>query len=380
MAALPLQKGESAEEPGTRLQKSLAAVIRGCIPNCSPEDFPADPETGCKNMATFLNVWFPVTNNKVSIERNAFAEACNRLKAAEVKQIVANIHAYRSWLKMKKKNMKTGGRTDPMIRMLMNTVTGCHEQNDSQESSQAKPAMANEKHMDETKPGKAQGVKASVTKPEEVVDMIPSPKPAKAAEESQSSKPVMADGQNIDSPEPAKAVVLDFETPRSKMSPGIASVVSVSSADVMPASSMCPSEKKPAQAASKRPAAQVKSLKRPAAAEEKSKPAKATAKAKTKAEPAKAMAQEKKGQKRSWVTSQSFGYIHETRAKGKAYIRAKPEMADKPVCLVNVNVPAGEKQKEIMDVLFQKAQEPGWTKEALVSKKDDMVSTIQIFV
>jgi hypothetical protein len=39
-------------------------------------------------------------------------------------------------------------------------------------------------------------------------------------------------------------------------------------------------------------------------------------------------------------------------------------------CLVNVEVPAGDKQTKLMDEPFQKAQEPEWSKEALVARKN----------
>ena len=69
------------------------------------------------------------------------------------------------------------------------------------------------------------------------------------------------------------------------------------------------------------------------------------------------------------MSSQSFGFVHETRASKKAYIRARQEMADKEYCLVNIEIPEGEQQTQVMDDLFAKAQEPGWTKETLVAHK-----------
>ena len=48
-------------------------------------------------------------------------------------------------------------------------------------------------------------------------------------------------------------------------------------------------------------------------------------------------------------------------------------MADKEYCLVNLEVPEGEKQTQVMDDLFAKAQEAGWTKETLVAHKKKML-------
>ena len=146
---------------------------------------------------------------------------------------------------------------------------------------------------------------------------------------------------------PAKAVRMLFLTSGSETFPSAKSVLSISSGELVPAKFMSPKKKAaPAKAACKKPASQGR-LKRPAT----NGPANA------------------KSNKRLWETSQSFGYVHETRASQKAYIRAKPEMAANEYCLVNVNLPAGQKQDEVMDALVKKALEPGWTKESLVAEK-----------
>lgn len=158
------------------------------------------------------------------MERNAFAEACNRLTAAEIKQIVGNIHSYKSWLLKKHKNMKNGERTPPVIKGLMKCLvtkkSNALEMTESQESSADKPAKAEEVSA------------SSSSKPEMADEMqIGSPKSAKAA------------AMDSPSPKPAKAaaqpVILDFATPKNN-SPGAKSVLSVSSSDVVPASNMCP--------------------------------------------------------------------------------------------------------------------------------------------
>ena len=69
MDGLPIQEGE---------EKGLAALIRGCLPNAKPEDFPPDPEKACKRLHTFLGLWYVATNNKKPVERKAFAQACKR--------------------------------------------------------------------------------------------------------------------------------------------------------------------------------------------------------------------------------------------------------------------------------------------------------------
>eukprot|EP00438_Fugacium_kawagutii_P016389 Skav210371 [mRNA] locus=scaffold1357:485887:486831:- [translate_table: standard] len=313
-------------------------------------------------------MWWSVTNHKVALERNAFAEACKRLTATEIKQIVGNIHAYKAFLLKKQKNMKNGGRTHPVIKGLINCLVAQKgngmELADSQESMSVKPAKAIADSLAFSSTSKPEAANAMDTELAKAVEIrSPSPKPAKATSA-------------------AHALVLDFDTPKS-YSPGVKSVVSVSSSDVMSARKMAATQKKGLQASSKKPAAHQASMKKPAKAKsgKASKPEKAAeqvAPAAPAEEPGKAE-RKKRGEKRSWVASQSFGFIHETRAREKAYIRAKPAMADKAECLVNVNVPAGQKQTEIMDVLFQTAQEAGWTKEQLVTKKNELVTNVQCF-
>ena len=56
--------------------------------------------------------------------------------------------------------------------------------------------------------------------------------------------------------------------------------------------------------------------------------------------------------KKDWVVSKGFGFIHETKASQKACINAKPEMADEPHCLVNVQLAAGQLQDMVMKKVF----------------------------
>ena len=160
---------------------------------------------------------------------------------------------------------------------------------------------------------------------------------------------------------PAKAICFAFDTPGSQKSKScdIVSVSSSSGGFLAPGEfSEDPPEPEPAKAGkagtAKKPAAHVP-WKRPAAAKVvKKKPAKAT-------------------NKKDWVVSKSFGFIHETKASQKAYINAKPEMADKPYCLVNVQLAAGQLQDMVMKKVFAKAQEENMTKASLVHYKNGLL-------
>lgn len=161
--------------------------------------------------------------------------------------------------------------------------------------------------------------------------------------------------------------------------------MSISSGEVVGHQSMSEAEGPEPAKAVKKPASKH-GCKRPAAKKRKggrkaklakAEPEKKLAKAEKKAEPAKAEKEEEPGKakktKRPWVPSQSFGLVHETRANKKAYIQAKEANAEKQYCLVNVEIPAGEEQTQIMDELFKKAQEAGWTKETLVAHKKSLM-------
>ena len=122
MDGLPIQEGE---------EKGLAALIRGCLPNAKPEDFPPDPEKACKRLHTFLGLWYVATNNKKPVERKAFAQACNRLSIDEIKEKVNNLHSYKSFLLRKHRYQKIGEK----FRNLMQTILKM----DKQASSSSKP-------------------------------------------------------------------------------------------------------------------------------------------------------------------------------------------------------------------------------------------------
>ena len=52
---LPVKPVESLEKDKV---KQLAALIKGCIPDCKLEYFPADPEKACNRLQGFLCLWY----------------------------------------------------------------------------------------------------------------------------------------------------------------------------------------------------------------------------------------------------------------------------------------------------------------------------------
>ena len=98
------------------------------------------------------------------------------------------------------------------------------------------------------------------------------------------------------------------------------------------------------------PASSLKSAKEGKAAKPKAVQKKPSQKKQVQKKPAKKPA-EANG---SWLASPSFGWAHETKASSKAYLVYKKAWADKASCLVNVNLPKGEKQSQVMAALMEK--------------------------
>ena len=143
-------KGDQAAKPAEGCVKQLTAIIRGSLPTCSTADFLADCEEACKRLVSFLTLWYPTTNNKKSDERQAFKQACGRLKAEEIKAIVTALHSYKSWLLRKHRNLKTGEKIDPVIKSLLRILV--------------KPEMAVQNNGSQSS-GSKESFPASPTKP-----------------------------------------------------------------------------------------------------------------------------------------------------------------------------------------------------------------------
>lgn len=98
---LPVKPVERLEKDKV---KQLAALIKGCIPDCKLEYFPADPEKACNRLQAFLCLWYPATSNKTADERKAFSPV-EGWKAMR-QELVNNLHEYKAWLLRKKKKLK----------------------------------------------------------------------------------------------------------------------------------------------------------------------------------------------------------------------------------------------------------------------------------
>ena len=148
MATLPIKPARGPQKP--ELVKSLVALIKGCLPNCRVDDFPADPENACKRQHQFLTLWYNTSCMRKPEERKAFEEACPHLTKSEVKQIVNALHQYKSFLHRKNRNQKTGEKTEPVFKGLFQAILG----NKSQELAQGLEKKQSEESQACQKPAK----------------------------------------------------------------------------------------------------------------------------------------------------------------------------------------------------------------------------------
>ena len=266
-------------------------------------------------------------------ERKAFQEACPHLTKSEVKQIVNALHEYKSFLHRKNRNQKTGEKTEPVFKGLFQAILG----NKSQELAQGLEKKQSEESQACQKPAKR--LRSKTTPEKAAVSQKPEEAEQLDAPASSSSGIYFAWNQ----PEPAEASQSD-KVP----SEAGESILSISSSSgLVPASSLKSAKASP-KAVQKKPSQKNQVQKKPA-----KKPAEATG---------------------SWLASPSFGWVHETKASSKAYLVYKKAWQDKASCLVNVNLPKGEKQSQVMAALVEKCKEEGWDKNKLVDYKNGLLA------
>ena len=161
------------------------------------------PSRSRESLQTFLCLWYPSTSNKKADERKAFSEACGRLETHETKAIVNNLHEYKAWLLRKKRNLKTGERTDPTLMALFNAILQKDNQGINLSSSSSSMKMPGEEELEKA-----------------------DEKPVKRLRSKQPLNDKAEDKTEV--PKPAKAICFAFDTPGSQKSKSC-DIVSVSS-------------------------------------------------------------------------------------------------------------------------------------------------------
>ena len=304
-------------------EDARVAVLKGCMTEAQARAWPLDPQVACEGYASFVKQYLSMGEHTKPETKAALKIAFPSLTDADSKKLLNGFNDVKNFLKKKWKNLKSGEKTDPILLSLM----------------------------------KALFQKEELDSPAQVAD-----KPAQGC--ASSSKPATGCGE---APKlPVKAGLMIATIPTSQESEDRTDVVSISSVSEVPASQLV----KAAQAqVKKRPCAGAASpASNRSATKDKTKPAKASSSQPAKARPALVIAD-----KNVWTPSLSFGYLKGTYASEKAYIVYKPEKADKPICLVNVALPRGEAQTEVMKKLLEMASQASLTKADVVTFKNNLL-------
>ena len=103
--------------------KQAAAILKGFPLALDAGAWPADHEEACRRQAHFLEVWFQRPALSKPMTRQAIKEAQPRASEAERKTIANAIFDIRSFLGRKRRNMKTGEKTDPVLQRLMRALS-----------------------------------------------------------------------------------------------------------------------------------------------------------------------------------------------------------------------------------------------------------------
>ena len=121
---------------------AATALVKGCFAkDFSASDWPTDTEEACKQHASFLKLWLPHNLNKPAA-RSAWKEACPKLTHKDINCIVNKLQEARAWLKKKRRNLKNGDRTDPIVVNLLHSLYAMPGQSQSPQSGQTVPKPA----------------------------------------------------------------------------------------------------------------------------------------------------------------------------------------------------------------------------------------------
>ena len=324
MSALPLRNTKVPEKGKV---ERVGAMTKGFLPTCGLTDFPSEPEEACQNMPGFLAMWFQQGLKKPE-GKKALEIATPKLALTDKDTILSRLQLYKQWLQRKKKNLKSGEKTDLAVLHVLKALGAEVGEEKHQPVKGSKPARRLNKKTPE-KEAVAEPAKAS--KPAEGV-------PEEGKEPATASKPEQGKFQMV------------FRSPGTPgMESNHGSVVTLSST-----SSGCISATALKKPACKRPAAAIggPAQKKPAMAPK---------------QPG------KKAPKSTWVESASFRWIKATKATEKAYIQARDDEASKAYCLVNIGLGRGPQQDAVVEKLMAEAIKFGLTKAQLVELKNSLL-------
>lgn len=279
-------------------------------------------------------------------ERKAFSLACPSMSQSECKQIVNSLHEYKSFLHRKLRNLKTGEKTEPVFKALFKAI--CKESSEGHSLRKAGSGSQSPIKLEKRLSGKTSP--QCLKKLEKPVEAGNSSKSSgaifdwgNAGNASQSPQTAGASSNAMDSEqEPVEASSNGMD---SEQEPAEAEeILSISSEDVILAADMDTEEEEEEIPVCKKPAKGNTVKKKPSCSSN-----------------------------LAWTVSPSFGLVKATTASEKAYLQAKNASGEKPYCLVNIGIPKGEKQSQIVAAVLGKCKEEGWDKSKLVAYKNSLL-------
>ena len=323
----------------------VGAMTKVFFPHCKLNDFPEEPEKACISLEGFLSMWYAERLSKPE-GRKALGIANTKLSVPDKDAILGRLQLYKQWLQRKRKNLKSGEKTDLAILHILKSLGADVQQAVSEEPEKGcKP----QRRLRQKTPDKK-------TEPEAEEALVPA----------EGTKQVFGESKAAEKTVPGKGKFVMLEATPS--SPGLESSEHGQEADAMElvsvksnSSGYIPATQLAMGSRSKTP------CKRPASrpgGPAKKKPAMAAK------EPA------SKALKQSWLESGSFGLVKATKATEKAYIQAKENAESKAYCLVNISLGKGSDQDSVMEAVLAEARKEGQTKAQLVEFKNTLMKKL----
>ena len=334
MSTLPLK---DAKVPEKGKVERVGAMTKGFLPTCGLKDFPEEPEKACQSSPGFLAMWLQQGLKKPEAKK-ALEIANPKLSVTDKDTILSRLQLYKQWLQRKKKNLKSGQKTDLAVLHVLKALGAAVEEEKKEPGKGSKPA----RRLNQKTPEKeALAEPAKANKPAEAV-------PEEGREHTEEPEEGKEPGEE---PEEGKGkfqmVFASPSTPSMHSNEGSVVTLSSTSSGFISATAL----KKPA---CKRPAAATggPAEKKPAMAPK---------------QPG------KKAPKQTWAESASFGWIKATKATEKAYIQARHDETSKAYCLVNIGLAKGPQKGAVVEKLMAEAIKVGLSKAQLVELKNSLL-------
>ena len=99
----------------------VGAMTKGFFPHCKLNDFPEEPEKACISLEGFLSMWYAERLSKPE-GRKVLGIANTKLSVTDKDAILGRLQLYKQWLQRKRKNLKSGEKTDLAILHILKSL------------------------------------------------------------------------------------------------------------------------------------------------------------------------------------------------------------------------------------------------------------------